>query len=169
MTDQQRIRYDRCSRQLAHLHAEHGSAGAKGNQFFERIRDLPSLRCRALHNPHRMRAGDDPSVQQCEGKCCGGQAVEMEARCGPTWAERCRASAIELLESASSIRIRGTKTSVSKQCGAAKKLTIHQIAKAMTTVRGWRGSILSSISSSNPWANGLRCFTFRNAARFQPI
>ena len=80
-----------------------------------------------------------------------------------TWAERCRASAIELLESASSIRIRGTKIWVLKQCGAAKKLIIRQIAKAMITDRGWRGSILSSISSSNPWANALRCFTFRNA------
>jgi len=60
-------------------------------------------------------------------------------------------------------------TRVFTNCGVAKKLTIRQIAKAMTTVRGLRGSIRSSISSSNPWANGLRCFTFRNAARFQRI
>src|SRR6476646_2854632 len=68
------VRYDSCAREFAHLHAEHGSAGAKGNQFFERIRDLPSLRCCALHDPHRMRTGDDPSVHECEGKCCDGSS-----------------------------------------------------------------------------------------------
>lgn len=88
---------------------------------------------------------------------------------GPTWDERCRASVIERLESESSIQTHGTKTSASKPSGAAKKLTVRQIAKAMTTVRGCSWSIRSSISSSNRWANGPRCFTFRNAARFQRI
>ena len=86
-----------------------------------------------------------------------------------TWLERCRASGIEPSESESSILIRGMKIWVLKRCGVAKRPITPQIAKAMITVRGWHGSIRSSTSSSNPWANAPRCFTFHNAVRFRPI
>ena len=34
----------------------------RGISFSNAYATLPGLRCRALHDPHRMRAGDDPSV-----------------------------------------------------------------------------------------------------------
>ena len=122
---------------------------------------------------YTIRTGCEPATTRvfsnAKADAASGQAVEMEARCEPYLGRTMSRLGYRTLESASSIRIRGTRIWVSKRCGAAKKLIIRQIAKAMITDRGWCGSIRSSISWSNPWANGLRCFTFRNAARFRPI
>src|SRR5438874_12114519 len=72
------VRYDRCARELGYLHAKYGSAGATGNHFLKCIRYVSGLRCRAVHDPHWMRAGYDPRAYQRNPGPGDGQALEMQ-------------------------------------------------------------------------------------------